>query len=343
MTSEVAGALATYGQIVTVGVNPSRDYDSGLHRARSLSALHHSSQLTESFLHPWLSRQRRQEFRRYFNDQVKLAVALAWPGIDSSWIREFVHVANQNGARSVVLVVTRPVATQSVTEMARAVSDADLVLVGDVMDATLLSATLGSTRPVIEVHRALSLSGRTNNERRKRLTAFLPKEDEQSLVSVLTAFDAIPSDWIENYDLRLVMRFSGRAVPSRVKTSYHAHRMELIGDDLSSTDVSQIASESSALSVADPSMDSRVFATAVESGIATAVLADGMTTNVGRGYVGGLLADVSRPTSVFVAHSHALRLAGLRFPSPDDWFDLAARVASSVIDISLESDSQRTR
>lgn len=342
MTSEVVGALATYGQVITVGVNPGRHYDAGLHRARALSA-HHSSHLTEVFLHPWLSRRRRQEFLPYFRDQVKLAVAVAWPGIDSSWIGEFVHVANENGARSVVLVVTRPVSSQSVTQLARTVGDADLVLVGDIMDATLLSATLGSTRPVIEVHRALSLSGRGANEGRKRLTAFLPKDDEQSLVSVLTAFDAIPSDWINNYDLRVFMRFINRNVPTRVSTSFHSQRVQLIGDELSSGDVLQIAADSSALSVADPTLDSRVFSTAVESGVATVVLADKMKTDVGRGYVGGLLADVNRPTSVFVAHSHALRLAGLRFPSPDDWFDLAARVASSVIDISFESNSQRTR
>ena len=185
-------------------------------------------------------------------------------------------------------------------------------------------------RPVIEVHRALSLTGRSTSEDRKRLTTFLPKDDEQALLSVLTAFDAIPNDWIGNYDLRLIMRYSGRDVPDRVAASFHANRVELISDDLSSAEMARIAADSSAVSVADPTLDSRVYATAVDSGVATVVLAGGMVTDVGRGYVGGLLADLDRPTSVYVAHNHALRLSELRFPSPDAWFELAARLATVV-------------
>ena len=37
---------------------------------------------------------------------------------------------------------------------------------------------------------------------------------------------------------------------------------------------------------------------------------------VGRGYVGGLLADLIAPASVHVALTHALRLGGARFPEP---------------------------
>jgi len=330
MTAEVVGALAAYAKVTKVGVNPSKDYDSGLHRARALSANHQVQQVAGSIRQPWLNRQRRQEFRQYFKERAELAVALAWPGIDSSWIGEFVHVANQAGARTVVLVVTHPSSSQGATQLAREVVDADLVLVGDIMDATLLSATLGSMRPVIEVHRALSLTGRSASEDRKRLTTFLPKDDEQALLSVLTAFDAIPNDWIGNYDLRLIMRYSGRDVPDRVAASFHANRVELISDDLSSAEMARIAADSSAVSVADPTLDSRVYATAVDSGVATVVLAGGMVTDVGRGYVGGLLADLDRPTSVYVAHNHALRLSELRFPSPDAWFELAARLATVV-------------
>jgi hypothetical protein len=57
-----------------------------------------------------------------------------------------------------------------------------------------------------------------------------------------------------------------------------------------------------------------------------------MVTDVGRGYVGGLIADIRRPTSVHVAHNHALRLAELRFPSPHAWFELANRLNSAATD-----------
>jgi hypothetical protein len=335
MTDEVVGALAAHAQVIKVAVNSSKDYDSGLHRAKSLSANFRPGDLaTRTFRTPLVSRQRRQEFRQYFRERVELAVALAWPGIDNSWIGEFVHVARQAGARTVVLVVTHPSSGQGATSIARELADADLVLVGDILGATLLSAALGTKRPVIEVHRALSLTGRDVGNEHKRLTTFLPKDDEQSLLSVLTAFDAIPTDWIDNYDLRVMMRYSGRAVLDRVAASYHSGHVQLIGEDFSSLDMHQIATDSSAMSVADPAFDSRAYATAVDAGVATVVLAGDMVTDVGRGYVGGLLADINRPTSVYVAHNHALRLSELRFPSPAAWFELAARLDAEISDTS---------
>ncbi len=91
--------------------------------------------------------------------------------------------------------------------------------------------------------------------------------------------------------------------------------------------------------MADPAFDSRAYATAVNAGVATVVLAGDMVTDVGEGYVGGLLADIKRPTSVYVAHNHALRLSELRFPSPDAWFELAARVGA----VNCEREKNRVR
>lgn len=345
MTSEVVGALSFYSRVIKIPVNPSKDYDTGLHRAKSLSAnFRIAEDSQQTFRLPLASFKRRNEFRRYFHDQVNLAVALAWPGIDNSWIGEFVHVARQVGAKSVVLVVDHPSWEQGGLSLGREVADSDLVLVGDIMTATLLSVKLGTQRPVIEVHRALSLTGRSAGSWRKRLTTFLPKDDEQALLGVLRAFDAIPMDWIEGYDLRVIMRYSGRKVPDRLAASYHRDHVELIGEDFSSLDVRNIVAESSAMSVADPAVDSRVFAAAVDSGVATVVLAGDMVTDVGRGYVGGLLADVKRPTSIYVAHNHALRLSGLHFPSPESWFDLASRLCAVVNpndDRSLEAVTPR--
>ena len=331
MTDEVVGVLAAHAQVIKVAVNLSKDFESGLHRAKSLSANFRPGDVaSQRFRAPLVPRQRRREFREYFKDRVELAVALAWPGIDNSWIGEFVHVARQASARTVVLVVTHSTSAQGATSIARELADSDLVLVGDIMEATRLSAALGTKRPVIEVQRALSLTGRVAEGEHKQLTTFLPKDARQSVLSVLTAFDAIPTDWIENYNLRIIMRYSGREIPNRVAASYHSDHVQLIGEDFSSLDMHQIATDASAMSVADPAFDSRAYATAVDAGVATVVLAGDMITEVGRGYVGGLLADINRPTSVFVAHNHALRLAGLRFPSPGDWFELAARLSAEV-------------
>ncbi len=335
MTDEVVGVLSSHARVIKVAVNSSKDYESGLHRARSLSANFRPGDFaTRTFRAPPVSRQRRREFRQYFKEKVELAVALAWPGLDNSWIGEFVHVARQEGARTAVLVVTHPSSCESATSIARELADSDLVLVGDIMDATLLSTTLGTKRPVIEVHRALSLTGREPGNKLKRLTTFLPRDAEQSLLNVLTAFDAIPAQWIDNYDLRLIMRYSGRTIPDYVAASYHSNRVQLIGEDFSSLDMHQIASGTSAMGVADPAFDSRAYATAVDAGVATVVLAGDMVTDVGKGYVGGLLADINRPTSVYVALNHALRLSELRFPSPVAWFELAARLGAMISDTS---------
>lgn len=336
MTSEVIGVLAPRTNVTRLEVDFGKNFSSGLHRAMALSP---KFQKGEGVVHSWrpllMARQRRQEFRQYFKDHVELAVALAWPGLNNSWIEEFVQVANQAGATTVVLIVSHPTSSlEASSSIARQVADADLALVGDIIDATVLSATLGSTRPVIEVQRALSLNGRTIDYNRKRLTTFLPKDDEQSLLSVLASFDAIPDEWIHDYDLRVIMRYSGREIRDYVAASHHAEHVELIGEDFSSLDLRQIAGESSALSVADPAFDSRAYATAVDAGVVTVVLADNMVTDVGRRYVGGLLADIKRPTSVHVAHCHALRLSELHFPSPDAWFELAARLDDAVKHVS---------
>ncbi len=333
MTAEVVGALAMRARVTKVAVDLSKDYDSGLHRAKSLSSIYRSDGVTEIFHHARLASQRRLQFRGYFKDAIDLAIALVWPGLDNSWVGEFVDVARGCGARTAVLVVTHPSVNNGAVSITSEVAEADLVLVGDIMDATLLSASLGRTRPIVEVHRALSLIGRSTEDDRKRLTTFLPKDDENSLLSVLTAFDALPSEWVTNYDLRIIMRYSSRSILDRVAASYFVDRVQLIGDDFSSVDMQKIVSDSSAVSVADPTVDSRAFSTAMEMGVSAVVLSENMVTEVGRGYVGGLLADIHRPTSVYVAHNHALRLSELRFPSPDAWFDLAARLDSILMDI----------
>jgi hypothetical protein len=102
--------------------------------------------------------------------------------------------------------------------------------------------------------------------------------------------------------------------------------VHLVGEDLSSADLEQLCSSSSALIIADPAFDSRAFSIAVECGTAIVVLASGHLPDVGRGYVGALLADMNRPVSVHVGLTHALRLAELHFPRPDAWSELVGHL-----------------
>jgi hypothetical protein len=149
------------------------------------------------------------------------------------------------------------------------------------------------------------------------------------LFSLLAAFDAIPEAWIEGYQLRVVMRNSDSVVPAMVANSYHFDHVRLISEDISALDFEKLCSTSSALIVADPALDSRAFSTAVNCGIATVVLSKALLPEAGRGYVGGLLAELGKPASIYVALTHALRLAELRFPTPDMWLALARVIVPS--------------
>jgi hypothetical protein len=144
------------------------------------------------------------------------------------------------------------------------------------------------------------------------------------------AFDAIPDSQVNNYSLHVITRYEGSAAKSIVANSYHARYVQFFGDDMTKDDLRQLCDTSSAISMADPQLDSRAFSTAVNCGIATVVLATSKAPPiVGRGYVGGLMADGRRPASIHVAMAHALRLDELGFPSPDSWRGLAECVIES--------------
>jgi hypothetical protein len=158
------------------------------------------------------------------------------------------------------------------------------------------------------------------------IMAILPKNNGDSLSTLLAAFDAIPEAWIGNYQLEIIMRFAGRVIPDMVAGSYYADHVQLIGEDIATLDLAELCSSASVITIADPALDSRAFSTAVDCGVATVVRANSLLPKVGRGYVGGLLADFDRPESVHVALFHALRLTELGFPHPEAWDELAARL-----------------
>jgi hypothetical protein len=332
IVSEIVRALATRTRVTRLEVDVASDTFAGLDRAPSLSAVHdtRANDNLLSYRAPDNTRLRLQMFRQLIDRDVAIAVAYIWPGIDNDWVRQFLQVANAAGATTVVLCASLPPSTTNPTvvgDLAEIMSRADHVIVGDLGDADELAGIYGTLDPLIEVHLALSLRGRAERSGGRRITAFLPRDSGETLATMLSAFDAIPEAWIPDYRLHVIMRYEGERLPDLVAASYHADYVELTGEDITSSDLKLLTSSSSALSVAEPPRDSRAYASAIGSGIATVVLANATTPSVGHGYVGGLLADTRNPASIHVALRHALRLEDLRFPNPLAWQQLARRLS----------------
>lgn len=329
IVSEIAQALAKRSPVTRIEVDLNADFLTGLHRAPSLAAAHRS--IEDRTVHHYQAstnlRQRAQTFRKLIGPEVATAIAYAWPGIDNAWIKQFIHASRSAGALTVVACASLPQPSHArAIRLARTFAYADVVLVGDEIQARELSAVFGRYGPLVESHHALSLEGRSGRRAKKQITAFLPQDDAASLATLMSAFDAIPEAWIDAYDLQVVMRFRDPVVPKLVSSSYHANHVQLIGDKISSPDLQALCSASSALSIAAPVVNSPMFSMAVKSGISTVVLGNSSRPEVGRGYVGGLIADRSRTTSVHVALIHALRLAELQFPDPGMWDQFAQRI-----------------
>jgi hypothetical protein len=330
IVSEIVQALAKSTTATRIEVDVNSDTISGLHRAPSLSAAHGpvGADHYQTFRAPDNARQRAQLFRSVMSRDVATVVAYAWPGIDNSWIKQFISAGRVAGALTVVACASLPRPSHAkASSLAGVIGSADVILVGDETQVNELRQVFGMWGPDIECHPALSLDGRSGRSSKFEITAFLPKDGVASLRTVLSAFDAIPEAWIHDYKLSVVMRYDEREVVEMVDDGYHRKHVELVGDQMTSQDLEDMVSTSSAISIANPEVDSRVFSTAMVSGIGTVVMGDVRLPKVGRGYVGGLLADVRSPASLHVALSHALRLGDLRFPNPSAWHGLAQRLS----------------
>jgi len=327
IVSEVVMGLAASSRVrrieVDLGIHPTM----GLHRAPSLSAAHDVALRFSTQRHraPRDAQARKKALRQWIGPDAKMALAYAWPGIDNDWIRDFLQVSKTAGVQTVVLCASLPPSRR-----ARAVSlvdtlrGADRVVVGDIGEASELVAAIGPGGPEVQTHRALSLVGRRRRTGPQQFTAFLPRDGIEPFSALLAAFDAIPDSQVDNYSLHVITRYEGSVAKRIVAKSYHARHVQLFGDDMTKDDLRQLCDTSSAIGMADPQLDSRAFTTAVNCGIATVVLASSKAAPaVGRGYVGGLIADGGRPASIHVAMAHALRLDDLGFPSPDAWQELA--------------------
>ncbi len=333
MGAEVVHAVANFGAVSRLEIDSTQHVRSGLHRAPSLAALYsYAGEAVPTWHVAGSTRAQRKAFQQHLRPDTAMAIALSWPSISNEWIGDYVAAANDVGAVSVVLRMSGPSSELSqIDTLARRVARADLVLVGDHLEANRLSGILQHATPVIETHRALSLLGRPGVGDTHRVTAFLPKDDVQGLRVLLRAFDAIPEAWSNSYRLTLVMRSSTDNLQSEVAQSHYADRITVIGDDMSDSALSDLCDDSAAVVMADPGVDSRAYALAEQRGVATVLLLDTSFPVVGKGYVGGLVADVHSPSSIYVALMHAIRLAELSFPTPKAWSELGLRLRREVV------------
>lgn len=333
IVSQIVTALVRLNPVTQVDVDLGTNYDAGNHRAASLAAAHDEARGTSPIRHraPTNARLRDRAFRQWIAPDVGAAVAFVWPGIDSGWIRPFIAAAREARVPAIVVCASVPRAKQGrLAAMAGMIADADLILVGDETDAAALASADHSVTMNIETHRALTLRGSDDEGADHVLTAFLPRDGHEALTTLLEAFGAIPEAWVDRCLLQIVIRFSGPEIPALVASSDHAKSVRLISHDISSPALERLCNNSSALIVADPAFDSRAFSVAVGCGVPIVVLSSTPLPDVGHGYVGALLADLSRPVSVHVALTHALRLAELQFPEPDAWNSLAKRLLAEL-------------
>ena len=333
IVSEIVNALAASARVRRIEVDLGTHPTMGLHRAPSLAAAHDVALRFSPQRHraPRDAQARKKALRQWIGPDVEVALAYAWPGIDNDWIRDFLQVAKAAGVRTVVLCASLPPSRKArAVSLVSTMRGADRVVVGDTSEASELIASFGPYGPEVQTHRALSLIGRRRRTGPQQFTAFLPRDGIETFTALMGAFDAIPDSQVNSYSLNVITRYEASVAKSIVAKSYHARHVQLFGDDMTKDDIRQLCDTSSAISMADPQLDSRAFSTAVNSGTATVVLASSKAApTVGRGYVGGLMADGGRPASIHVAMAHALRLDELGFPSPDAWRELSERVIES--------------
>lgn len=339
IVSQIVQALLGENPVTRIEVDLGTDFAAGIHRAPLLAGALVDVNSIAAVTHraPMNSRLRNIAFRDCITTDVRMAIAFVWPGIDNRWIRQFLSAAKSVGVSTTVVCASLPksdrVNLASIASLADNLIDADHIFVGDASDAYSLSRAFAPLSPKIDVHRALMLRGRRDRTSVQQITAFLPRDNTENLTSLLAAFDAIPEAWIDRYRLTIAMRTSGSWNSDMISSSYHSNYVRLLRDDISAIDLEKLCLASSALIVADPAFDSRAYTFAVECGVATVVLASAPLPDVGHGYVGGLLADLNNPVSIHVAFTHALRLAELRFPTPNAWDELAAAIVGSKLEI----------
>ncbi len=329
IVTELVRALSRRAMVTRIEVDLSEQELTGLHRAPSLASVQRdgSQDNVVTLRAPIRSKDRARTLREWVDESADLLVVYVWPGLDNVWMADLLEIGRARGVPTVVLCASLPgVRAADLAALCSLAHGADQVFVGRAEDARTLRSFLGARGPRVGVHRALALTGRGGDDDNGAITAFLPRDNVAALATVLTAFDAVPDEWIDDYRLRVVMRHRGREVEDLVGSSHHADQVELIDGEMTSSDLEEVVGSSAAAGIADPTDASRALDAAMDRGVATVAMVSTKSLALRRGYAGGLVANLTRPASVHVAFNHALRLSSLRFPSSDDWDALAGRL-----------------
>ena len=196
IVSQIVHAISENHSVMSIEVDSSSDFDAGLHRTPSLAAAHRTEPLRNvvSFVAPRAPRDYvPQAFKGWIPAGARAAIAFAWPGLDNSWISQFLSAAHANKTPTMVVCVSLPRSNHDkVIALADVMIGADLVLVWQAGEAgALIKKARLENGSGCRMHEALSLQGRAERTSIHQITAFLPKENYDALATLLTAYDAI--------------------------------------------------------------------------------------------------------------------------------------------------------
>jgi len=115
IVSQIASSLCENNSVVRIDVDPTSDFDAGLHRSQSLAAAHHYALTNHIVNHraPSNARLRAQSFKEWIQPDARAAIAIVWPGLDNAWIRQFLASARSADVPSMVMYVSLPRSDES--------------------------------------------------------------------------------------------------------------------------------------------------------------------------------------------------------------------------------------
>jgi hypothetical protein len=244
IVSEIVRALAQSEPVTRIEVDLSVNPSVGLGRAPSLAAAHVVCDNSIVFRQraPRNTRARRNAFESWIAPGVRTAIAYAWPGLDSRWIDQFLEIAQGAGAKTIVICESLPKSIEAmVGGLVDTIARADLVLAVDSSGAEELAMAVGAFGPVVDARRALFLlAGRSGRLPHRQITVFLSTQSGSTLSTLVAAFDAVPDALFNDYNLQLVLRYTGEALPNIVANRRYSNHVEPLGQDMSIADLQEL-------------------------------------------------------------------------------------------------------
>ena len=327
--SEITHFLANTYQVRRLEMDATQTFGLGLDRAPSLRSIQ-SAEFDVVRIPAVLPRRARLRMVEDALTDVSAAVMVLWPGIDPASLAMLSRVARSRGIPFAVLLV-RVDGTTALNSIApRDFDGARVIISGDESD----TAVLRGIAPVVRVHPALDLVPRSAKGVNV-VVVFVPPDGVDVLRSVVTAFDAIPEAWADNYRLHIITRLPSDSVRHIVDASFYRESIELTHAVLGDDEITRVCSQAAVVMIADPIYESRAYQTSADASLPVVLMTSAIVPDVPKGYPGTLVASSNRPVSIHVAMTHALRLAHVAIPNYGSWRslldELAIDVAASMV------------